>query len=195
LFTATEIRTIAAMNRIQPQICRRGSAKKQGLLLWLAATVVIAVTVGPSAPAEAQGFLSGTGTAREGDLLSVGGSMVRLSGIDAPDPGQTCRTYRRVEYDCAEMARTQLQSMLDLSAVECRLDQNSTRKPQQIGVCKVLGKDLGAAMIVRGWAFAYRRLNPDYYALESNAQARKAGFWAGRVEAPWLWRDRKINQK
>ena len=40
--------------------------------------------------------LSGTGSAMEGDVVSVKGTMIRLRGIDAPDPGQICRTMRGV---------------------------------------------------------------------------------------------------
>ena len=41
----------------------------------------------------------------EGDVVSLNGTMIRLRGIDAPDPGQSCRTMRGVEYDCFGAAR------------------------------------------------------------------------------------------
>ena len=49
--------------------------------------------------------MSGTGNAMEGDVVSLNGTMIRLRGIDAPDPGQICRTMRGVEYDCFGAAR------------------------------------------------------------------------------------------
>jgi endonuclease YncB( thermonuclease family) len=137
--------------------------------------------------------LKGAGSAMEGDVVSVKGSMIRLRGIDAPDPGQSCRTLRSVEYDCFSAARAQLQQMLDLGEVTC-VAKEQDRNQHRIGVCRVLGKDLSAAMLVRGWAFAYTSLSTTYGGLEARAQARKAGMWAGRVEAPWLWRTRKLNE-
>jgi endonuclease YncB( thermonuclease family) len=83
--------------------------------------------------------------------------------------------------------------MLDLGEVTC-LAKEQDRNQQHIGVCRVLGKDLSAAMLVRGWAFAYSHLSFDYTGLEARAQARKAGMWAGRAEAPWLWRSRQLNK-
>ncbi|WP_247880927.1 thermonuclease family protein [Skermanella sp. TT6] len=138
--------------------------------------------------------MSGSGSAMEGDVLTLNGTMVRLRGIDAPDAGQICRSLRGAEYDCFAAARDQLQSMLDLGPVTCRLSELD-RSQQRVGVCRVLGKDLAAAMLVRGWAFAYSHLSHDYHGLEARAQARRAGMWAGRVEAPWLWRTRKLNEK
>jgi endonuclease YncB( thermonuclease family) len=135
----------------------------------------------------------GTGSAMEGDIVSVKGTMIRLRGIDAPDPGQTCRTMRGVEYDCFSAARAQLQQMLDLGEVTC-VTKEQDRSQHHIGICRVLGKDLSAAMLVRGWAFAYSSLSTEYNGLEARAQARKAGMWAGRVEAPWLWRTRTLNE-
>ena len=137
--------------------------------------------------------MSGTGSAMEGDVVSLDGAMIRLKGIDAPDPGQVCRTMRGVEYDCFGAAKSQLQQMLDLGQVTC-IAKEQDRNQHRIGVCRVLGKDLSAAMLVRGWAFANSRLSTDYGGLEARAQSRKAGMWAGRVEAPWLWRTRKLNE-
>jgi len=162
------------------------------LFIAFVIAILCAMPVSP-ALGVAETELSGMGSAMEGDVVSVKGTMVRLRGIDAPDPGQTCRTLRGVEYDCFGAARDQLQSMLDLGPVTCRAREHD-RSQHRIGVCRVLGKDLSAAMLVRGWAFAYSSLSADYDGLEARAQARKAGMWAGRVEAPWLWRTRKLNE-
>jgi endonuclease YncB( thermonuclease family) len=118
--------------------------------------------------------LSGTGSAMEGDVVSVKGTMIRLRGIDAPDPGQICRTMRGVEYDCFGAAKAQLQQMLDLGQVTC-VAKEQDRNQHRIGVCRVLGKDLSAAMLVRGWAFAYRRLSTDYGGLEREPRRGKPG--------------------
>ena len=161
-----------------------------GIALGTAGIVAI---VPSDAASMAETEVKGSGSAMEGDVVSVKGTMIRLRGVDAPDPGQTCRTLRGVEYDCFSAARAQLQQMLDLGEVTC-VAKEQDRNQHHIGVCRVLGKDLSAAMLVRGWAFAYQSLSTAYGGLESRAQARKAGMWAGRVEAPWLWRTRKLNE-
>jgi endonuclease YncB( thermonuclease family) len=162
-------------------------------MTFLRLILIVLFSIGSPASAMNPAEHRGTGSAMEGDVVSVNGTMVRLQGIDAPDPGQTCRTRRGTEYDCFTAARGQLQSMLDLGEVTCTV-LATDRSQHSIGICKVLGKDLAAAMLVRGWALAYRRLSQDYGGLEARAQARKAGMWAGRVEAPWLWRTRKLNE-
>jgi|tagenome__1003787_1003787.scaffolds.fasta_scaffold20911752_1 endonuclease YncB( thermonuclease family) len=154
---------------------------------------ILHATTAPHAFGMVETKMSGTGSAMEGDVVSLNGTMIRLRGIDAPDPGQSCRTMRGVEYDCFGAARAQLQQMLDLGQVTC-LAKEQDRSQHRIGVCRVLGKDLSAAMLVRGWAFSYSHLSSDYDGLEARAQSRKAGMWAGRVEAPWLWRTRKLNE-
>jgi endonuclease YncB( thermonuclease family) len=167
--------------------CGRFTAIALGVAIFNAMTALPAAGI-------AETEMKGSGSAMEGDVVSVKGSMIRLRGIDAPDPGQTCRTLRSVEYDCFSAARAQLQQMLDLGEVTC-IAKEQDRNQNYIGVCRVLGKDLSAAMLVRGWAFAYSRLSTAYGGLEARAQARKAGMWAGRVEAPWLWRTRKLNDQ
>ena len=65
--------------------------------------------------------------------------MIRLHGIDAPDParpaghaGRGIRLLRR--------RQSQLQQMLDLGEVTC-IAKEQDRNQNRIGVCRVLGKD------------------------------------------------------
>ncbi|HYD29923.1 MAG TPA: thermonuclease family protein [Azospirillaceae bacterium] len=137
------------------------------------------------------GMLTGSASALEGDALMINGSSVRLYGIDAPDPGQMCKTLRNKDYDCFQLATRELQAMVGESQVTCQMVETGGLK-QQVGVCSVRGIDLAAAMVGRGWAFAYRRVSPKYATMEAFAQTRKRGMWGGRIEYPWLWRDRQI---
>ena len=131
----------------------------------------------------------------EGDVVSVKGTMVRLRGIDAarsgPDLPDDCGVSNMTA--SAPLATSFKSDAVICGPVTCRA-RELDRSQHRIGVCRVLGKDLSAAMLVRGWAFAYSSLSADYSGLEARAQARKAGMWAGRVEAPWLWRTRKLNE-
>lgn len=148
----------------------------------------------PGSAARDRPVLSGAGNAVEGDLIMVNASAVRLYGIDAPDPGQTCKSLRGKEYDCSRIATEILKRMVGSNTVTCQLiDSAGSREP--VGICSVNGVDLGAAMVARGWAFAYRMLTAKYASTEAYAQSRKRGMWGGRIEYPWLWRDRQLAAK
>lgn len=170
-----------------------GAGMWLGLFLALTAPAVPGARAQEGAP-DAR-LLRGPATANEGDRLTLdtpeGAVEIRLHGIDAPDPGQTCRTRRNQDYDCFAVARQVLQQMVEGREVQCRVTYTD-RLGQRLGTCAVGGVDLAAAMVLRGWAFAYRALSGDYVRLEAQAQARRFGLWAGRAEAPWLWRTRQL---
>lgn len=139
--------------------------------------------------------MAGSGSVVEGDIVAVNGANVRLYGIDAPDIGQTCQTKRGQEYDCATIATETLKKLVGTHQVECRMRDKDRSGGEKTGTCSVNGIDLAGAMAARGWAYAYRRLTPEYQDLEAYAQSRKRGMWGGRSEAPWLWRSRQIANK
>lgn len=137
--------------------------------------------------------LFGRATALEGDLLSIGGEEVRIMGIDAPEPGQMCKNKYGSRYDCFAIARGVLKAMIGTADVECTIAERD-RNSQKKGECRVRGIDLGAAMVARGWAFAFRSLTPVYQQSEAYAQSKKLGMWAGQVEKPWEWRSRQLRE-
>ncbi len=57
-----------------------------------------------------------------------------------------------------------------------------------IGRCTVAGEDLGAWMVLQGWALAYRWYSLDYVDEEAEAQTARRGLWAGEFVKPWEWR-------
>jgi endonuclease YncB( thermonuclease family) len=125
----------------------------------------------------------------------VGGSQVRLFGIAAPASGQLCQTRSGKEYDCFQKAIRVLQSLIEGdNAVRCTIE-STDRTGQAVGLCRSRGVDLGAAMVSRGWAFAYRRLSLEYAGAEAFAQTHRLGLWAGRVETPWQWRSRQLRER
>ncbi len=151
-------------------------------MLWASAALAAGETV------------RGAGTAVEGDLLRVGGTAVRLHGIDAPDPGQTCRTPAGREYDCGDAARRVLEAILEGREVECELRVQPGADGNRVGTCRSEGKSIAGALVVRGWAFASIKLSHHYVRAQAAAQSRKAGMWAGYVEAPWNWRTRRMQE-
>jgi hypothetical protein len=57
-----------------------------------------------------------------------------------------------------------------------------------VAVCSVGDIDLGAWLVKRGYALAYRRFSLDYVDEEDAARKSKAGIWAGEFVPPWEWR-------
>jgi endonuclease YncB( thermonuclease family) len=143
------------------------------------------------APAAAAQTVNGTGVAMSGDLITVGGASVRLYGIAAPLPGETCQTRYGQTYDCYRRSTDILQALIGDSPVLCTITATD-RNGQQIGVCRASGTDLASAMVARGWAYAYRRLTPTYVGAEAFAESHRLGMWAGKVETPWQWRSRQL---
>ena len=54
--------------------------------------------------------------------------------------------------------------------------------------CWVGNNDIGAWMVERGHALAYRQYSLNYVDAEDTARKSKAGIWAGEFVAPWEWR-------
>ena len=127
-----------------------------------------------------------------GDLITVGGSSIRLLGIAAPIPGETCETRYGQTYDCYRRSTDILQALIGDAPVTCSIT-TTDHTGQRVGVCRVHGMDLASAMVSRGWAFAYRRLTPAYAGAEAFAESHRLGMWGGKVETPWQWRSRQLS--
>lgn len=158
--------------------------------IWsLVATLAVGLVAGGGAAAPAA-ELSGIPRIIDGDTLELAGHRIRLYGIDAPEPGQTCRLGRRA-YDCGLVARA---ALLDLTAgvtVVCRLlDSSVAAGPEKarLGRCFAEGYDLSEGMAYTGWALARPGVSERYAALEEDARAAGRGLWNGRFVEPEAWR-------
>jgi endonuclease YncB( thermonuclease family) len=157
------------------------------LLVLLAAAPVLAAGV-------PRIVVRGQAEALEGDLLLIDRRKVRLMGIDAPDPGQICQNRYGSPFDCGSIATGVLRALVAGRAVDCTVTERD-RTGMEMGECRAGGVDLGAAMVARGWAFAYRSLSGAYQNNEAYAQSRRIGLWSGKVEKPWQWRTRQLRSQ
>ena len=142
----------------------------------------------PDAPTQGSAGVTLSGRVRvvDGDTLDVGGTRVRLYGIDAPESEQQCRVGDRI-LSCGLGAARALARRIGSASVACEV-RDRDRYGRVVAVCRVEGVDVNAWMVDRGWAFAYRRYSMDYVAEEMAARAAKRGVWQGDVVAPWDWR-------
>lgn len=127
---------------------------------------------GPIGPGES-GSLSGFVKLVDGDSFRLGGSEVRLVGIDAPEGRQTCQRAGR-DWDCGEEARRQLQRLIGGQKVVCRSVERD-KHGRYLGTCEAGGRVLNAAMVESGFAVSYG----DYRAEERAARAARRGMWSG----------------
>lgn len=159
-------------------------------------TVLALAIIAARQPAEGQSrydpfqTLQGPARAVSGDVVSVNGRQIRLHGLDAPDPGQTCVNARRQTYDCGQAAQQMLAYLVRGRTFQCTLFSRLTGG-QEVGVCQANGHDLGAAMVARGWAYSDRALSNRYEGMEARAQTRRMGVWAGRHQRPWVYRQQQ----
>lgn len=127
----------------------------------------------------------------DGDRIAVDGRIVRLYGIDAPEPGQTCRTGRGRPYDCGEAAQAMLRRLIGPNDVTCTVYSSPSGMDAMVGRCNAGGVDLGGALVARGWAWRLPSLSDRYGREQSMAQAHRRGIWSGPNVPAWTWRARR----
>ena len=128
-----------------------------------------------------------TGTARviDGDTLEVGGTRLRLAGIDAAEAAQICVGPGAVAYDCGYEARQELVRLIGDQVVRCG-GTGTDRSHQPLVVCHAGQTNLNAEMVRSGWAVAWQ--SRDYQRLEDEARAARRGLWQGKFQQPDQWR-------
>jgi endonuclease YncB( thermonuclease family) len=124
----------------------------------------------------------------DGDSFDI---EIRLFGIDTPEAGQTCKGPTGVDYPCGRIASDAMAALLDGKTVVCEKQDQDTRHGRPVAICYADGVDVGAEMVERGLAVAYRKYSDKYVAHEKRARDAKRGLWAGTFEWPWDYRARK----
>jgi endonuclease YncB( thermonuclease family) len=122
----------------------------------------------------------------DGDTLRVGAERVRLSGIDAPELKQRCGIGVE-QVPCGALAAEWLKSRIEGQRVDC-VSSGRDRYERMIAICRIAGRDVGAALVDAGWATAYRRYSDAYAHNEAGARMARLGIWKTGFEAPSNYR-------
>ncbi|MFG1345434.1 thermonuclease family protein [Xanthobacter autotrophicus DSM 431] len=122
----------------------------------------------------------GMAVAVDGDTLDMGGTRIRLAGIDAPELRQECTRERR-PWPCGLAARSALARLAEQGQVRCAGRQTDPYG-RLVAQCSVGDIDLSDFMVREGFALAYR--GRDYAGAEAEAQASRRGIWAGTFQKP-----------
>jgi endonuclease YncB( thermonuclease family) len=134
--------------------------------------------------------VEGRGYALTGDTLRVGRTTVRLSGIEAPVPGQACESANAASWRCDAAARDALARALAKGRVRCKLGSEDD-DGRRFGTCHTGEKDIAADLVNGGHVFATSGLFTTYGSLESAARANKVGVWGGEAARPADYRAQK----
>jgi endonuclease YncB( thermonuclease family) len=154
---------------------------RQVTIAALGAALLIALVAVP-----ARADVTGKPRVIDGNTLEIAGERIRLYGIAAPAPDQTC-TAGGAQWSCGQEATFALTFETAYHWVTCKGDSRD-RAGQRIAVCTIGPYDLNALMVRKGWALADRRYASDYVGEEEEARAAKRGLWRGEFVAPWEWR-------
>lgn len=130
-----------------------------------------------------------TGRARviDGDTLDMGGTRIRLYGVDAFERDQTCGAGASTWY-CGLAGTDALTRRLDGRTVSCD-PLDTDRYGRTVARCRTGGEDIGAWMVERGLAVAYRQYSLDYVEAEDRARTARLGVWRTTTfTAPQDWR-------
>ena len=90
---------------------------------------------------------------RDADTIVVGGTPVRLNGVDAPE----------LSTRAGQDAKRWMKNYLRDKSIECELNGDRTGD-RYVGVCFADGDDIGAAVIAAGHALDCRRYSGGRYA-------------------------------
>ncbi|MFP5509133.1 MAG: thermonuclease family protein [Alphaproteobacteria bacterium] len=123
----------------------------------------------------------------DGDTLDVGGTRVRLHGIDAPEASQTCKTEQGRSWDCGAWVSREVRARYQGKVARCTAVDRD-RYDRIVARCAVNGADMGAALVGDGLAFAYRRYAMEYDLVEKQAAVAGRGLWTMQVENPARFR-------
>lgn len=130
-----------------------------------------------SAPAAAEpgAIRAGVAEVVDGDSLRIDGVAIRLNGVDALEAAQTCGGRA-----CGQEATQALRRLVAAQPgglVIC-IERTKDRWQRVVATCRANGLDLGAGMVLAGYAKAFRRYSNEYVFEETAAMQARAGAWA-----------------
>ena len=113
-------------------------------------------------------------------LSTSAAARIRFSGIDAPESRQSCRDRIGSQYACGRRAAFALSDKIGSQNISCEVLDHD-RYGRLVATCSLGSLDLNGWMVSSGWALAYRQYSTAYVGAEEQAEAAKAGIWAGRI--------------
>jgi endonuclease YncB( thermonuclease family) len=198
---------VRAKARAMPDVARKLPIKSQHLigaaavlgLIYIGGPILRSadgVAVGTSAPGAAAPVtvsteISGRATAIAGDLIRVDRTLVRISGIEAPESRQPCYRANGRRWNCASAAKTGLARIVRGHTVTCT-PSGTDDDGNVLAGCVLDGTtNVAAELVRRGYVFATSSFFNSLSSEEETARKAKAGIWQGEIQRPQEWRDQE----
>lgn len=122
----------------------------------------------------------------DGDTFDIGGTKVRLYGVDAPEVDQLC-TLDGQPWRCGVWSSQEVRARYQGKTANCD-ERDRDRYGRVVATCTVGGQDMGRALVRDGLVLAFRRYAMDYDLDEKAAAIAGRGLHAGELEAPAAYR-------
>ena len=119
-------------------------------------------------------------------VIEVGGVLVQLDGLRAPDNSQIC-VEAAEPWTCGRDARWATLNRLGNHWITC-LERGRTESGGFIGLCYlggVGGPELNAWLVEQGWALTNAAGAERYLEQETKARAERRGLWRNDTEPLW----------
>ena len=158
-----------------------------GPMLQVTNGVSVAALV-PSLPGSATA-LSGRGDAMSGDLLRVDGQLVRLTGIETPEPKQICLKNNGRRWSCGVSAKSALDKLVRGKTISCATSGQDDAG-HTLATCRTKDADIATELVRGGHVFSAQGVLNSYNVVEDEARTAKLGVWQGESVRPQEWRDR-----
>ncbi|MGR3376971.1 thermonuclease family protein [Salipiger abyssi] len=123
----------------------------------------------------------------DGDTFDIGGTRVRLHGIDAPEAEQMCGGDGVPMWGCGAWVSGEVRARYDGRRARCET-LDTDRYGRAVARCTVGGKDMGRSLVQAGLAFAYRQYSMDYDLDEKRAAVQGRGLHGAGVQSPAAFR-------
>lgn len=147
---------------------------------------VLVASLASAEPAGADnGEVRGLADVIDGDSMVIDGRPVDLYGITAPRFNQQCQADE-VSWSCGREAARALDRLVHGHAIVCTPHDANT-ETAMVARCMIDGRDVAEAMVERGFAVAWKQVEP-YATAEQGARALRLGIWRDGDIDPWLWR-------
>jgi endonuclease YncB( thermonuclease family) len=139
-------------------------------------------------------IVEGRASVVTGDMLRVGGVLVRLKGIEAPETEQYCTIPgKQRAVKCAADALGALQRLAGGRSVRCEI-AGSDSSARVLGICFAGTSEINAELVKGGHVFAEQGVFAPYAMLEDQARTHKTGLWRGSPKRPSEYRTELWNQ-
>lgn len=112
----------------------------------------------------------------DGDTIQVGGTIIQLFGIDAPELGQRCR-HDGVWFGCGLDAAFELSKLIGIERTALRCAAAKGEGRDDVRICMAGHVDLAHVLLGSGYVVATPDAGPDYRDAESSARDAKLGLW------------------